>query len=291
MKKMEIKSDYYLWIFLIIAIVLTIVSIAFPFIINHYFSDWSKSGTFGDTFGALNAFFSGLVLTGVIVTILIQRNELKYQRQELSLQRTEMQETRKEFLLNRTTNLVYKQLDRFEKALSEFTFNYNGHSYVGNETISFLDDNKETVFNPIDKTEEYRNEKKKAVIKLLKLYTPNKNQIEKFALNAYNSVTVLKRLIYKTNLDVQYLNDLKNLFFENVGFINMGVIENISEVAVSELEYLTIDDYKEENLEVGKLKRSNIFLKSIKEFYHLRLTNENFDKHKAKWEESVGINK
>lgn len=292
MSKKSEKKDNYLKVFLLIGIGLTLASIAFPFIVNHFFSDWEKSGTFGDTFGALNALFSGLAFTGVIVTILIQRTELKNQRLELSLQRTEMRETRKEFLLNRTTTLVYNQLDRFDKALKEFKFNHKGKEYIGNEAITFLDDNKETVYKPYDKPEdEYRQEMKASLIKLIQLYSPNRKEIENFAHNAYNSVSVLKRLIFKTQLEVDQLNELKNLFYVNIGFINMGVIECISNVANNELEYLAIEDYDENNIEVGELMRANIFLKSIKEFYDLRLTEENFDEHKSKWQESVGVNK
>jgi hypothetical protein len=283
------QTDSYLSSFLKIAIVLVLLSIAFPFAVNYFFSDWAKSGTFGDTFGALNAIFSGLAFAGIIITILIQRSELQNQRLELQLQRTEMKETRKEFLLNRTTTLVYNQLDRFEKCLSELTFTHNGVTYTGNDAISFLDGNKETVYKPIDKTEEdYKLEMKESIIKLLRLYTPNKSQIEKFAHNAYNSVAVLKRLIYKTDLEIDQLNDLKNIFFVNIGFINMGVIELISDAAENELKYLEVKDYSDNNLEVGRLMRANIFLKSIKKFYRQRLTEENFSELKAEWLDSGG---
>lgn len=274
------SSDKYLYIFFKIAATLLVISISFPFIVNHFFADWGKSGTFGDTFGALNALFSGLAFAGVIVTILIQKSELK-------LQRDEMQDTRKEFLINRTTNLVYNQLDRFEKCLSELTISHNGKTYKGNDAISFLDDNKETVYKPFDKSDEdHKAEMKAAIIKLLQLYTPNKSQIEKFAYNAYNSVEVLKRLIYKTELEVEELNDIKNLFFVNIGFVSMGVIERISDVGEKELKYLAVEDYDGNNIDVGKMTRTNIFLKPIKLFYHQRLTKENFDRLKSDWVES-----
>lgn len=284
-------EDNYLTNFVLIAVGLTIIAIGFPFLVNYFFGDWAKSGTFGDTFGALNALFSGLAFAGVIVTILIQRNELNNQRIELQLQRTEMQETRKEFLTNRITNLVYSQLDRFEKCLSEFTITHNGKTYIGNDAISFLDENKETVYRGLDKSEEeIRKEMKDSIIKLLKLYTPNKSQIEKFAHNAYNSIEVVKRLIYKTELKIEDLNDIKNLFFVNIGFVNMHVIERISEVGEQELKYLEMDDYETHDLDVGKMLRANIFLKPIKEFYQLRLTTENFAQLKAEWIQTLGGN-
>lgn len=47
---------------------------------------------FGDTFGALNALFSGLALAGVIYAMLLQRRELEYQRAELRRATTAQQE-------------------------------------------------------------------------------------------------------------------------------------------------------------------------------------------------------
>lgn len=283
------KSENYLRIFIGIAVGLLILSIAFPFVVNCFFSDWTKSGTFGDTFGALNSIFSGLALAGVIVTILMQKSELGNQRDELKLQRKEMQETRKEFLINRTTNIVYNQLDRFENHLSGLIIIYDNQEYRGNDAISFLDEKKETVAKPLDKLEvDYRNEMKSAFIRLVRIYSPNKSEFEKFAQNVYNSVEALKRIIYKSSLEIEELNDLKNLFFVNIGFINMGVIENISDYAEVEFEYLQAEDYELNDIEVGEMQRANIFFKSVKYFYRLRLTKENFEVKKAKWIESRG---
>lgn len=52
--------------------------------------DWAIRGQFGDSFGAINALFSGLAFAGVIFTILLQRNELALQRQELEDTRAEL---------------------------------------------------------------------------------------------------------------------------------------------------------------------------------------------------------
>lgn len=50
-------------------------------------------GTFGDMFGAINALFSGLALAGVVVAIILQRQELMLQRDELVLNRNELQKS------------------------------------------------------------------------------------------------------------------------------------------------------------------------------------------------------
>jgi hypothetical protein len=41
-------------------------------------------GQFGDIFGGVNAFFTGLAFAGVLFTIFLQRKELEWQRKELS---------------------------------------------------------------------------------------------------------------------------------------------------------------------------------------------------------------
>lgn len=53
-------------------------------------------GTFGDSFGSVNALFTGLAFAGVIYTVLLQRRELQLQRLELKLTRQTMIEQRNE---------------------------------------------------------------------------------------------------------------------------------------------------------------------------------------------------
>jgi len=53
------------------------------------FTSWTDRGQFGDMFGVANALFSGLAFAGLIIAILLQR-------QELGLQRDELKSTRKE---------------------------------------------------------------------------------------------------------------------------------------------------------------------------------------------------
>ncbi len=51
---------------------------------------WDDRGNFGAMFGAINAFFSGAALAGVIYAILLQRRDLELQRLELKLTREEL---------------------------------------------------------------------------------------------------------------------------------------------------------------------------------------------------------
>jgi hypothetical protein len=54
------------------------------------YRDINKAGMFGDSFGVITSLFSGLAFVGIILTILLQRDELQLQRQELALTRDEL---------------------------------------------------------------------------------------------------------------------------------------------------------------------------------------------------------
>lgn len=90
---------------LIILVSIIIVLWLFSLIgLSYFINSPTERGTFGDSFGAINALFSGFAFAGIIYTILLQRKEL-------SLQRIELRETRKE--LRRSADAQEKS----EKAL------------------------------------------------------------------------------------------------------------------------------------------------------------------------------
>ncbi|MEQ9874919.1 hypothetical protein ABRP91_13845 [Pectobacterium brasiliense] len=83
------KQHRYLFILLgAVAAAQLIFGIATYFI----FQDWDRSGTFGDTFGAINSLFSSLAFGALIYTIILQSSELKLQREELTLTREQLTE-------------------------------------------------------------------------------------------------------------------------------------------------------------------------------------------------------
>lgn len=90
-----------------------------------------QQGVFGDMFGASNAFFTGLSFTGVIIAILLQRQELKFQREELELTRKEMELTRDEFIAQNETLVV----QRFENTF--FNLLHARNEMISNYEITF----------------------------------------------------------------------------------------------------------------------------------------------------------
>lgn len=73
------------------AIIFISVFIIYYCVVRFFYPNIENSGQFGDTFGGVNAIFSGLAFFGIIYTILLQREELGLQRKELKLTRKELE--------------------------------------------------------------------------------------------------------------------------------------------------------------------------------------------------------
>jgi hypothetical protein len=74
------RSPWPLFLFLLILIL--ILQVAYGLWVLHSFGepapkDMAPRGQFGDTFGTVNAFFTGAAFAGVIVTVLVQGRELR----------------------------------------------------------------------------------------------------------------------------------------------------------------------------------------------------------------------
>lgn len=81
-------------IFIGFTIIVFVVSLVVIYAIALLYFTWpidelslDKSGVFGDSFGLLTALFSGLAFGGLIIAILLQKEDLGLQREELRLNR------------------------------------------------------------------------------------------------------------------------------------------------------------------------------------------------------------
>ena len=79
-----------LWPLVLLFLLIFIVWGSSFLVVYYKLNSWTDRGTFGDTFGGINALFSGLAFAGIIYTILLQRKELALQRQELADTRIEL---------------------------------------------------------------------------------------------------------------------------------------------------------------------------------------------------------
>ncbi len=72
-----------------------LLSATYAVVILHLLPEPDEHGTFGDLFGGLNTLFSGLAFLGLILAILLQRQELREQRKEFQQAREAHEATAK----------------------------------------------------------------------------------------------------------------------------------------------------------------------------------------------------
>jgi hypothetical protein len=75
-------------------------------------------------FGSVNALFSGLALAGIILTILLQRKELKLQREELKDTRAEFEKQNETLKLQRFENTFFNLLNQQHQIVNAIDFRY-----------------------------------------------------------------------------------------------------------------------------------------------------------------------
>lgn len=80
------KAMKYIWV-VFPAIILAWLIYLFAF--GSLIKTWETRGQFGDLFGGFTALVSGLAFAGIIIAILLQRQDLELQREELKLARLE----------------------------------------------------------------------------------------------------------------------------------------------------------------------------------------------------------
>ena len=127
---------------LILFISLSVLGLYFLswWLIDIFIKDWNTRGTFGDQFGAINALFSALAFLGLIVTLLMQMEELELQREELKLTRIEMKNQRAELEMQNSTlkrqkfeSALYNMLQLQQQIVNDLAYDstINGYSNVG----------------------------------------------------------------------------------------------------------------------------------------------------------------
>ena len=86
--RVEASPDRVTWpLFWKAALLVIVIWAASALLLYWSVEDFSKSGTFGDSFGVLNTLFSGLAFAGIIVSIKMQNDEVREQRKELQKQK------------------------------------------------------------------------------------------------------------------------------------------------------------------------------------------------------------
>lgn len=106
MEENEPKTNVFIKLILTV-VVLWLMS---GWLIIVFLDDWGDRGTFGDLFGAVNALFSGLAFAALLYTIVLQRNEIRQNREEIVLNRKELSKSAK--LQQKAQQVLIQQVEQ-----------------------------------------------------------------------------------------------------------------------------------------------------------------------------------
>jgi hypothetical protein len=119
-----------------------IVLIIYWYLVAYCFPEGKAEwGQFGDMFGGATALFSALAFIGLIITIILQKRELKLQRMELQATREEIKGQKEQLQMQNETmqrqnfeNSFFQLLDKIEK-VKDYIVNLNPNAFqtkIGN---------------------------------------------------------------------------------------------------------------------------------------------------------------
>ena len=154
-----LKKNY---IFTIPFISITLIYFGFMIFIIHKVSETdslSSLGSFGDSFGVLNALFSGLGFSGLLITLFYQQRQINSQENESKKQDRISSLLQYEETLNKLISL-------FQNTMKEVKINYEGNELLGRDALQkslaiFTGKVKESRLNsiPAPLNKKYRNNK------------------------------------------------------------------------------------------------------------------------------------
>lgn len=215
----------YIWALIVIAAVVVLVVLYRPFLI-YMDVPTDKLGVFGDSFGALTALFSGLAFVGLIITIIMQGDELKLQREELRLtrktldaQRGEMQKQNKTLIKQRFENTFFKMLGLLDACIEDAKQRHvrlhliSGEVVTGRDAVRalykmfydyYLQERKEGSDTP-ELKEECKN--KEGISKeYQKFYEENEGNLGQYYRVLYNIFKLVKRTKFTKKEKLVYTN-------------------------------------------------------------------------------------
>ena len=113
------KNDDYIGMFLRIGLIIVVCTILYTIVVFlFYCGESTKIGEFGDLFGGLNALFSGLAFAGVIITILMQMQELKENREVMKASVKEQKESQEALNKQLESMRISSRIDAFSSYMN-----------------------------------------------------------------------------------------------------------------------------------------------------------------------------
>ena len=237
--------------------------------------DLAKNGQFGDSYGSFNALLSVITVVGLCLTIYFQITQL-------NIQRNEIRDTRAEFHNSRLTDIIYKQLDRIDNEISQFEIKYQDQQHKGLAGFTFLYYSLNALYRECKNLDDIKavKENKKA----LGIILSNEESILKMLIIINNSVAVLKEVIVYGKFSVKEINELKNIFFLNIGQMQLAAMLEISKsVEVSSNISTKLPELYDDFESIGSIYIFRDIIFSILHFYSAYITEENIIELKKQW--------
>lgn len=145
---------------IVISAAVVVVWLEVPACMGQAYKEPDSKGTYGDSFGSVNALFTGLAFAGVVFSILLQQRQIWLQREDFLSQLEEMQESRgtveaQNRLLSSQNQLLRSQVDvaliqlqvssmQLDAQIDEFELRQMG-THLPKESKSKLDQMRERV--------------------------------------------------------------------------------------------------------------------------------------------------
>ena len=108
-------------------------------------------GTFGDKFGAINSLFSGLAFAGLIMTLILQKEELEAQRKELNDQKKEFETQNKTLKQQQFSTTFFQLLGAVQQTIYTFKISTFQGPRIGDDgfkiVLDILMDNIKNEYN------------------------------------------------------------------------------------------------------------------------------------------------
>ena len=195
-----------IWVKILLTVlgIIVVWGIATFFVFPMFVSDIALRGQWGDSFGMINALFSGLAFAGVIWTIYLQK-------QELGLQRKELENTRKEMAGQKFATQKQNFESSFFQFLKMLDEKYKSVEYQRFIEIDTMRENPETVY------ENYKNRDAYS-----KVSEPYEHEGETFiGLTAKGDNAFTAAVLDGANFRIEmYLNSYFSLLFTAFRFID-----------------------------------------------------------------------
>ena len=152
----------------------------------------AQTGVFGDSFGILTSLFSGLAFAGLIITILMQKQELTLQREELSLTREELSGQREELRIQNSTmihqnfeNTFFRMLSLHNEIVKGIDIKLGNYEHRGRDAFQAL-------YNQFMRTEMGKQLQDSGIEKInenyLRFYHGKQHEIGHYFRNLYNII-------------------------------------------------------------------------------------------------------